>query len=151
MVGHQLVHFLSTLHFLLFPFTRQLVTFCAALNSAGSTTRVTSSSSIHTLFSPILPSFPSSFFSSLFFHFCHPPFSSPLLLSLPPPHSPQCLCSDSYVWVERGLLLICAEWEKAVLAERGRAKFSLFGFSTDNKTFTCSVLHVQMNHKPHLV
>lgn len=61
----------------------------------------------------------------LFFHplllICLPLSSSFLMapsshLPLPPPHSLQRLCSDSYVWVERGLLLICAEWEKAVLA-----------------------------------
>lgn len=46
-------------------------------------------------------------------------------LPLPPPHSLQRLCSDSYVWVERGLLLICAEWEKAVLARRKKKKPSL--------------------------
>lgn len=44
-------------------------------------------------------------------HFSH--------LRLTPPHSLRCLRSDSYVLVERGLLLICAEWEKAVLAWGG--------------------------------
>lgn len=54
--------------------------------------------------------FPSSSpnLSPLPHHFSH--------LPLTPPHSLQCLCSDSYVLVERGLLLICAEWKKAVLA-----------------------------------
>lgn len=37
-------------------------------------------------------------------------------LLLTPPHSLQCLHSDSYVLKARGLLLICAEWVKAVLA-----------------------------------
>lgn len=50
----------------------------------------------------LLPSFP------FFHHFSH--------LRLTPPHSLQCLHSDSYVLEVRGLLLICAEWEKAVLA-----------------------------------
>lgn len=75
--------------------------------------------------------------SLLFFYF--PETSSPNLssslpllphrfshLPLLPPHSLQRLCSDSYVWVERGLLLICAEWEKAVLAQGERAQFSLY-------------------------
>lgn len=50
--------------------------------------------------------------SLLLQHFSH--------LRLTPPHSLQCLRSDSYVLVERGQLLICAEWEKAVLAWGGK-------------------------------